>query len=147
VLLLVYGVAGVVGTSLAGRLTDRRGSAPVAVTAMVGQVAVLVALGVGAASYVLDVPLFALWGIAAFAVVVPVQARLIGLDPAAAGIVLSWYSTAMYIGIGIAPVVGGAVLPSGAALVPIAGAAAALLALVVFVVGLRLRAVPRPVAA
>jgi MFS transporter, DHA1 family, inner membrane transport protein len=144
VLLLVYGVAGVVGTSLAGRLTDRRGTTPVALGAMTLQVVVLALLAVAAASFLLDLPLFALWGIAAFAVVVPVQARLIALDPAAAGIVLSWYSTAMYIGIGIAPVVGGAALGAGAALVPLAGAVAALLALVVFVLGLRLRPARRP---
>ena len=139
VLLLAYGAAGVVGTSVAGRLTDRRGSTAVAVGAMIGQVAVLGLLAVGAASYLLDVPVFALWGLTAFAVVVPVQARLIGIDPAAAGIVLSWYSTAMYIGIGLSPAVGGAALSVGAGLVPVAGAAAALLALGVFAVGLRLR--------
>src|SRR5689334_22125348 len=36
ILLLVYGAAGVVGTTLAGRLTDRRGSAVVAVGAFAG---------------------------------------------------------------------------------------------------------------
>jgi MFS transporter, DHA1 family, inner membrane transport protein len=146
-LLLVYGVAGIAGTTLAGRLTDRRGSAPVALGALLGQVLVLGLLAVGAASYLLDLPVFALWGVTAFAVVVPVQARLVGLDPAAAGIVLSWYSTAMYVGIGLAPVVGGAALASGPAAVPLAGAAAALLALLVFAAGLRVRGAARPVAA
>lgn len=139
VLLLVYGVAGVLGTTLAGRLTDRRGSTPVAVASLVGQAVVLALLAAGAASYALDVPVFALWGVTAFALAVPVQARLVALDPAAAGIVLSWYSTAMYIGIGLAPVVGGAALDAGSAVVPLAGAAAALLGLAVFGLGLRFR--------
>ena len=138
-LLLVYGLAGIVGTTLAGRLTDRRGSTPVAVGALVGQVLVLLLLAAGAASYLFDLPAFALWGVTAFAVVVPVQARLVAIDPAAAGIVLSWYSTAMYIGIGLAPVVGGAALAAGSAVVPLAGAGAALLGLGVFALGLRLR--------
>ncbi len=138
-LLLVYGLAGIVGTTLAGRLTDRRGSTPVAVVALVGQVVVLLLLAAGAASYLLDLPVFALWGVTAFAVVVPVQARLVAIDPEAAGIVLSWYSTAMYIGIGLAPVVGGAALAVGSAVVPLAGAGAALLGLGVFALGLRLR--------
>ncbi|GAA4752360.1 MFS transporter [Amnibacterium soli] len=138
-LLLVYGLAGIVGTTLAGRLTDRRGSTPVAVGALVGQVVVLLLLAAGAASYLLDLPVFALWGVTAFAVVVPVQARLVAIDPEAAGIVLSWYSTAMYIGIGLAPVVGGAALAAGSSAVPLAGAAAALLGLGVFALGLRLR--------
>ena len=141
VLLLVYGAAGVVGTTIAGRLTDRRGSVVVAAWALAGQAAVLLVLAAVDSSYLLDLPVFALWGIAAFAVSVPVQHRLVGLDPAAAGIVLSWYSTAMYIGIGIAPVLGGAVLGAGAAAVPLAGAGCALLALVVFLVGLRARSV------
>lgn len=140
VLLLVYGVAGIVGTTVAGRLTDRRGSVPVALVALVGQTVVLALLGVLGASFVLDLLLFAIWGVTAFAVVVPVQARLVSIDPAAAGIVLSWYSTAMYIGIGIAPVLGAAALGGGAALVPIAGAAASLLGLAVFVAGVRVRA-------
>ena len=139
VLLLVYGLAGVVGTTLAGRLTDRRGSTPVVVVALSGQVLVLLLLAGGAASFALDVAVFALWGLTAFAVAVPVQARLVALDPAAAGIVLSWYSTAMYIGIGLAPVVGGAALGVGSAVVPVAGAAAALLGLAVFGAGLRVR--------
>ncbi len=139
VLLLVYGLAGVVGTTLAGRLTDRRGSTPVVVVALSAQVLVLLLLAGGASSFVLDVAVFALWGLTAFAVAVPVQARLVALDPAAAGIVLSWYSTAMYIGIGLAPVVGGAALGFGSALVPVAGAAAALLGLGVFGAGLRFR--------
>jgi DHA1 family inner membrane transport protein len=140
ILLLVYGAAGVVGTTLAGRLTDRRGSTPVAVGALAVQAVVLALLALVAASFVLDLPVFALWGIAAFAVVVPVQHRLVGIDPAVAGIVLSWYSTAMYIGIGIAPVVGGAALGVGASAVPLAGATIALVGLVVYLIGLRVRA-------
>jgi predicted MFS family arabinose efflux permease len=140
VLLLVYGAAGAVGTAVAGRLTDRRGSTPVAIAALIGQAAVLVLLALVAASFVLDLPVFALWGIAAFAVVVPVQHRLVGLDPAAAGIVLSWYSTAMYVGIGIAPVLGGTALALGASAVPLAGAVTALLALAAYLIGVRVRA-------
>jgi MFS transporter, DHA1 family, inner membrane transport protein len=139
VLLLVYGVAGVAGTTLAGRLTDRRGVVPVAVGSLVLQAAVLGLLALGSASLLADLPLFALWGVAAFAVVVPVQARLVGIDPAAAGILLSWYSTALYIGVGVAPVVGGAALAVAAPLVPVAGAVAALLALGAFLLGLRVR--------
>jgi DHA1 family inner membrane transport protein len=139
VLLLVYGAAGVVGTTIAGRLTDRRGSTPIALGALGAQALVLVVLALVAASYVLDLPVFALWGIAAFAIVVPVQHRLVGLDPAAAGIVLSWYSTAMYIGIGLAPVLGAAALGAGSSAVPLTGAATALLGLVVYLIGLRVR--------
>ncbi|MFD1720022.1 MFS transporter [Amnibacterium endophyticum] len=139
VLLLVYGVFGVAGTALAGRLTDRHGAGRVAAVAFTGEAVVLVALSLLGASFALDVAVFALWGLAAFAITVPVQHRLVAVDPAAAGVVLAWFSTAMYAGIGLAPVVGGAALASSAALVPLAGAAAAVLGLAVFALGFRAR--------
>lgn len=137
VLLLVYGVAGIAGTALAGRLTDRHGAARVAAIAFAGEAAVLVALAAFGGSFALDVAVFALWGLSAFAITVPVQHRLVAVDPSAAGVVLAWFSTAMYAGIGAAPIVGGAALGVSAPLVPLAGAAAALLGLGVFALGLR----------
>jgi DHA1 family inner membrane transport protein len=147
VLLLAYGIAGVVGTTVAGRLTDRRGSVPVAVGALTGQTVILVVLALVATSYVLDLPVFALWGLAAFGIAVPVQHRLVGLDPAAAGIVLSWYSTAMYVGIGIAPLLGGAALAAAPSAIPLVAAGTSLVGLVVFLVGLRARRAVAPLAA
>lgn len=72
-------------------------------------------------------------------VVVRVEHRLVGIDPAVAVIVLSWFSTAIYIGIGIAPLIGGAALVTASSAVPVAGAAASGLAHVVLLVGIRAR--------
>jgi DHA1 family inner membrane transport protein len=62
------------------------------------------------------------------------------IDPAKAGLTLGWYSTAMYVGIAVAPVIGGAVLAAGTVELPLAGAAATALALVAFQLGFLRRA-------
>ncbi len=60
------------------------------------------------------------------------QHRIVSIDPATAGIGLSWYSTAMYVGIALAPVVGAAALLGGGVVIACAGAVAALLAAAAF---------------
>ncbi|MGW2093477.1 MFS transporter [Promicromonospora sukumoe] len=134
-LLLVFGVAGLVGNWLGGSLTDRLGARPTALTALAVVVVSLAALFVAADSYVGTAVLFGVWGLATAAALVPIQHRLVDVDPAVAGVSLSWYSTAMYIGIAVAPVVGASVLPFGAAWLDLLGAAAAAAALAVFALG------------
>lgn len=134
-LLLVFGVAGLVGNWLGGSLTDRIGARPTAITALAVVVVSLVALFAAEDSYVGTAVLFGVWGLATAAALVPIQHRLVDVDPAVAGVSLSWYSTAMYVGIAIAPVVGASVLPLGAAWLDLLGAAAAAAALAVFALG------------
>lgn len=136
VLLLAYGVAGIAGNSVAGPLTDRFGSRIVAIVALAGQAVMLVVLAFAEASFVASVVVFALWGVAAFAIAIPVQHRLVHVDPESSALALSWYSTAMYVGIAIAPPIGALALSAGGAVaVPLAGAVVTLGALGVFVVG------------
>jgi predicted MFS family arabinose efflux permease len=135
VLLLIYGVGGVLGTTLAGRVTDRLGARATATAALAIEALVLVVLPLVAHSFVPVAVCFAIWGVAAFGAVVPVQHRLVSIDSASAPIALSWYSTAMYIGIAVAPVAGAIALSGGADIVPIAGALTAALALVAFQLG------------
>ncbi|MDR6612364.1 MFS transporter [Leifsonia sp. 1010] len=145
ILLLAYGVAGVAGNSFAGPLTDRFGSRIVAIVALAGQAVMLVVLAFAEASFVASVIVFALWGVAAFAIAIPVQHRLVHVDPESSALALSWYSTAMYVGIAIAPPIGAFALAAGGAVaVPLAGALVTLGALGVFVVGYLARA-PRAV--
>jgi DHA1 family inner membrane transport protein len=145
VLLLAYGAAGVAGNTLAGPLTDRFGSRMVAVTGLIGQAVTLAVLSVAEVSFVATLVVFAFWGITAFAVVIPVQHRLVQVDPESAAIALSWYSTAMYVGIAIAPPIGALALGAGgAAAVPLAGAVVTVAALAMFLAGYRVRA-PRAV--
>ncbi|PZE30097.1 MFS transporter [Curtobacterium sp. MCBD17_028] len=139
VLLLLYGMGGIVGTNLSGRLTDRVGSRPMVAVALAAEAVVLAVLPFVDRSVVAVGAAFVVWGVVAFAAVVPVQHRLVGIDPGTAGIALSWYSTAMYVGIALAPVVGAQVLgvgvDAGAVAVPVAGAVTAVLALVAFMSG------------
>lgn len=142
-LLLVFGAAGLVGNWLGGSLTDRIGARPTAVGALAVVVVSLGALYAAADSYLGTAVLFGVWGLGTATALVPIQHRLVDVDPAVAGVSLSWYSTAMYIGIAVAPVVGASVLPFGAAWLDLLGAVAAAAALGVFALGY---ALPRRVA-
>ncbi|MCU1527788.1 MAG: hypothetical protein JWP75_1551, partial [Frondihabitans sp.] len=140
ILLLLFGVGGVVGNSFAGRLTDRLGSRAMASLSLGIQIVVLALTPLVERSYLALAIVFLVWGAAAFGAVIPVQHRLVSIDPAAAGIALSWYSTAMYVGIALAPVLGAAVLNGaiglpGSAVVPLVGAGLSLLAVVLFLLG------------
>lgn len=135
-LLLAYGVAGVAGNTVAGPLTDRFGSRPIATLALTGQAIALLVLPFAEPSLIASLVVFAFWGITAFAVAIPVQHRLVAVDPESAALALSWYSTAMYIGIAIAPPIGTLALAAGGAVaVPLAGAVVTIVALGVFLVG------------
>lgn len=138
-LLLVFGAAGVVGNWLGGSLTDRVGARPTAIVSLAVVTVSLAALFAVEGSYVGTAVLFGVWGLATAAALVPIQHRLVDVDPAVAGVSLSWYSTAMYIGIALAPVVGASLLPYGAVWLDLAGALAAAAALTVFALGYTVR--------
>jgi DHA1 family inner membrane transport protein len=136
VLLLVFGVAGIAGNIIGGRLTDRLGNRTVGTVFLGIQIVALALLPVVATSLVATAVLFAIWGLSANAALLPVQHRLIEVDPATSGIALSWYSTAMYAGIALAPPLGAsAVQLGGGELVPVFGAVAVILSLVAFQLG------------
>ncbi len=140
VLLLVFGVAGIGGNSAAGPLTDRFGNRRVAIVVFALLTASLVAIVFVTHSLVATAIVFAVWGVSANAVSLPVQHRLVQIDPAAAGVAISWFSTALYAGIAIAPPLGALALGvGGPLLVPLFGAGAAALALLAFLVGFATR--------
>jgi predicted MFS family arabinose efflux permease len=135
-LLLVFGVGGIAGNVVAGPLTDRFGNRVVATTVLVAMAISLGLLPIAAGSLVGTAILFGLWGIMANAIALPIQHRLVQVNPEAAGVALSWYSTALYGGIAIAPPLGAIALGLGnAQVVPEIGAVAVVLALVVFLLG------------
>jgi len=135
-LLLIAGVAGILGNIVAGRLIDRFGSRRIATLFFVAQIVLLSVLPLVVTNFVATCVVFALWGVAANASLLPVQDRLIAIDPATSAVSLSWYSTALYAGIALAPVLGAVILRlDNAELVPLAGAAAIAIALLVFHLG------------
>jgi len=135
VLLFAYGVAGIVGNVFAGPLTDRAGSRRFAIATIGIQVLLMLALPLLDGEFWGTAVLFVIWGLTAFATVVPLQHRLVEIDPANAGISLSWWASATYLGIAVAPLLGAAVLGVNVQLVPVVGAALALAAIVVFLIG------------
>ena len=132
-LLLVFGVSGIAGTALAGPLTDRIGSRRSAIFFLGGELVVLALIPLAVGNLAAIVAVFVVWGIAANGASLPLQHRLIAIDPATAGVSLSWYSTAMYAGIAVAPLLGSAVIRLGdPELVPVVGAVVTALALLAF---------------
>jgi DHA1 family inner membrane transport protein len=135
-LLLIFGVAGVAGNTVAGPLTDRFGNRIVAIVVFSLLIGSLVAIALVSTSLLATAIVFAIWGVSANAIVLPVQHRLVQIDPATASIALSWYSTALYAGIALAPPLGALALSLGSAsLVPMFGSGAALLGLTAYLVG------------
>ncbi|WP_300007753.1 MFS transporter [Pseudonocardia sp.] len=108
-LLVVYGVGALIGNDLGGRLTDRFGTrrpllaALPVFTLVLSVMPLLVRTPVGA-----GIALFVLG--AGFVVNSPIQTRLIELAPQSSALVLSLNASAIYLGAGLAGVVGGIVV-------------------------------------
>ena len=135
-LLLSVGIAGVVGNVVAGPMTDRFGSRRTVGIALGSMALVLLAVPFAEASFIALVILFFVLGVVGFGASVPIQHRLVTIDPARSALAMSWYTTAMYLGIAIAPILGGAASHIGGAhLIPIVAAVVVALAVLVFQVG------------
>lgn len=140
VLLLAYGLAGIVGNAVAGRLVDRFGSLRVGVIALSVDAILLAVLPFLSSQVIAVGVLFALWGASVNMATLPIQHRLVAIDPGTSAIALSWFSTALYVGIALAPVLGGAALRlTDPEVIPEIGAAVTALGLVAFVFAHELR--------
>lgn len=107
-LMLLWGVAATAGNLAAGRLTDRFGSRAI----INGAIAMLVLdfLALPWTSATLPMAAFALviWGVCGWGLVVPQQARLITIAPAAAPLLMGLNSAALYVGVSSAGIIGAA---------------------------------------
>lgn len=113
VLLFVYGVGGALGNVLGGRATDRWGARRPLLVVLGGITVVLATLPLVATTVAGAAVVLFLWGLATWSVNPPIQHRLIELSPRNAGLVLSLNASAIYFGVGLSGVVGGAVLSGG----------------------------------
>lgn len=139
-LLFSVGIAGVVGNALSGPITDRFGSRRTLGFALGIMALVLLAIPLAESSFIALAILFFVLGIVGFGASVPVQHRLVSIDPARSALAMSWYTTAMYLGIAIAPILGAAASGIGGAhLIPIVASVVIALALVAFQAGYRKR--------
>jgi predicted MFS family arabinose efflux permease len=109
-LLLLWGVAATAGNLAAGRLTDRLGSRAIINVAII-LVAVDFALLPWTSSSLATAALaLAVWGLCGWGLLVPQQYRLISIAPAAAPLLLGLNSSAIYIGVSMSGVIGGAAI-------------------------------------
>jgi predicted MFS family arabinose efflux permease len=108
--LVCYGVGAVLGSLGGGRLSDRAGARRVATWSLagiaVGEVVAAVVLPVDAL-FVVVLALVALVGYAAFPAH---QARLVAAYAKRSGSLLAWNNSALYVGISVGSVVGGALI-------------------------------------
>jgi DHA1 family inner membrane transport protein len=133
-------VFGIIGNTVSGPLTDRFGSRPVGVAFMVVEIIALGGIAAVGHNVIGLAIAFVVWGVSAFASIIPIQHRLLAVDPQTASVAISWYSTALYVGIAVAPVVGAVAISTGeSALIPVGGAILTVLGLAAFLVGYALR--------
>lgn len=135
ILMSAYGFGGVFGGIAGGWLSDIRGTGRTGIGALLGLVLVLAALA-GSRELLTAAAAFLAWGFTVSMAGVPQQHRLIELQPDNASASLAWNATAMYIGLAIAPVVGGSLVPHGPGAVVLGGAGTAALALACFAISI-----------
>ncbi len=109
-LLLLWGVAATAGNLAAGRLTDRYGSRRIINVAIAVLVVDFALLPLTSASLLTTVPALIVWGVCGWGVLVPQQHRLISITPAAAPLLLGLNSAAIYVGVSMSGVIGGAAI-------------------------------------
>jgi len=105
-LMLLWGVAATAGNLAAGRLTDRFGSRVIINSAIVILLLDFLALPWSSASLPSAALALIVWGVCGWGLVVPQQARLISIAPAAAPLLLGLNSAALYMGVSAAGVIG-----------------------------------------
>lgn len=130
-LLLMYGLGGLIGNQASGFVTDKLGNRIAANAAIAAEAALLLVMLLTDSSFLAIAIVFALWGIATCAVLPPVQHRLVEVDPGRSALSLSWYTTAVYGGIGLAPIIGSSAA-ANPQLIPVLAAGLLLLALLAF---------------
>jgi len=109
-LLLLWGVAATAGNLAAGRLTDRFGSRRIINIAIALVALDFALLPWSSASLATAIPALIVWGVCGWGVLVPQQHRLIGITPGAAPLLLGLNSAAVYVGVSISGLAGGAAL-------------------------------------
>lgn len=134
IMLFLYGLGAVLGNLASGYFTDRWGSVRVLTVTYVGMAVALALLAgiatVGASLTALVGLLAIVWGGTSWAQTPPQQHRLISAAPQEVPLVVSLNSSAIYLGIGAGTALGGALLSTGPSMLYAAGAAIAVLSLV-----------------
>ncbi len=139
ILLLLLGIAAIVGNLVGGLLNDRWGHDPVGLLSTAVLACTLLFLMFADNSYALAAVGFAAYGMASYLVIIPRQDQLISIAPQVATVSLSWFSTTNYVGIALVPLIGAQLVPSGGSALTLGGAAVACLAIALFALGLQVQ--------
>jgi DHA1 family inner membrane transport protein len=127
--LLAFGLSAVVGNLLGGILSDRIGPTPTLVALACSQVVMMPLLSLLPMAGWMVFSLVFVWGVCGWSFTAPQQARVIGLRPEQAPVVLSLNAAAIYVGAAAGSAIGGAVVAGyGPIALGLAGAVTALLA-------------------
>ncbi|GAA3539055.1 MFS transporter [Amycolatopsis ultiminotia] len=144
-LLFCYGIGGAVGNFAGGRAADRWGARRPVLFVLVLVTVVLVLLPIATRTVAGAAVALFLWGLGTWAFSPPVQHRLIELSPGHAGLTLSLNASAIYLGVGLSGVAGGAVLTTaGPAVLPEVAAVLPAVAVVVLLLFWGTRTPARP---
>jgi predicted MFS family arabinose efflux permease len=145
-LLLAFGVGGAIGNFLGGELSDRMGAFPVVVAGLVLASVGLLLIALVGDTWPGALAAIVIWGVGGWMQLPAQQHRLVGLAGAAAPLAISLNSSAMYLGISLAGVVGGIVISAGSIdFIPVFGAIMGVLGLILTVAFYRSRvAAPAP---
>ncbi|MFF0434443.1 MFS transporter [Streptomyces sp. NPDC004327] len=121
-LLLVFGIAGVVGNAVAGRVFERLGG-PVTITvALAGLAAAFAGLLLAPAGFPAAVAAFTVWAVFSQLFQAPQQARLVALVPDQRALGLALNASSLYLGMSLGSLLGSTLLPAtGAVWLPAAG--------------------------
>jgi DHA1 family purine base/nucleoside efflux pump-like MFS transporter len=150
-LLLAYGVGGIVGNTWGARAADRFGVMPTLFVVLAGNAVMIATLSLTATTLAGAAAALFVWSVFSWAFNPPLQSLLLELAPTG-GLVLSLNASAIYLGTAIAGAVGGVVIGVGGVLVlPIVGGGLSLVViglLLTLHLGFRRRAEqPEPVVA
>jgi predicted MFS family arabinose efflux permease len=130
-LLLAFGVGGAIGNFLGGELSDRMGAFRVVTIGLVLASVGLLLIALVGDTWPGAVTAIVIWGIGGWMQLPAQQHRLVQLAGAAAPLAISLNSSAMYLGISLAGVVGGIVISAGSIdFIPVFGAIMGVLGLV-----------------
>ncbi|MGA4838083.1 MFS transporter [Streptomyces sp. G45] len=113
VLMFTFGVVAILGSYLAGVLTDRIGGRAVTASCLIWVGVCMLALPLVTDSFAASIGFVGVLAVAGFSMSAPQQHRLIGLNPGLAAVLVSLHASILYLAIALAGAVGGLSLSVG----------------------------------
>jgi MFS transporter, DHA1 family, inner membrane transport protein len=110
-LLVLWGLAGTFSNLLAGRVLDRIGSRKVVIVMLTAVMTAIVTMPWTTMHLWTAAIAIFVWGACAWGVLVPQQFQLVSLDPSMAAILVGLNTSATYVGVSVAGVMGAAAIP------------------------------------